>query len=150
MQKLLIQNFVIRKKSTAILETHVVVSWRVYLLNLKRYHNIIIIIVSSIPVLLTSFATSLETLHNANSLRNRCDTSNRSAAGPELSADRRARWTSNTVAAAVVPISISICAPNSPPPVVFAARSINAFLCILISDSSILWWWRFSQLWFTD
>jgi len=88
-------------------------------------------------ILLTTFPTSPETLHNANSLRNRCNTSNKSAAGPERSVDRSARWTSNTVAEAVVPITISICAPYAMLLIIFPVQSINAFLCALTAESSI-------------
>lgn len=88
-------------------------------------------------ILLTTFPTSPETLHNANSLRNRCNTSNKSAAGPERSVDRSARWISNTAAAAVVPITISIWAPYATLLTIFPVRSINAFLCALTAKSSI-------------
>lgn len=90
----------------------------------------------------TSLITSPETLHNANSLRTRCNTSNRSAADSELtvfpkrSVARSTRWILNTVVMAVVAISNNICKPNAPPPVVFSTWPFSVFLSALIACNS--------------
>lgn len=98
-------------------------------------------------VLPTSLATSPETLHNANSLRPRCNASNRSAAEVtvfwERSVNRSARWILNTAVAAVVAISDSTCAPNAGPLIVSLVRPFSLFLKALIACNSV----RIKKVW---
>lgn len=94
---------------------------------------------------LTSLVMSPETLHKENSLRARCNVSNRSAtvvdgvmvAFSESSVDRSARCILNTAVTAVIAIADSTLMPNAGPPIVLLIRILRLFLSFLIASNSV-------------